>query len=41
MKQADYLSRTEQVNDKTLPAFCIIFAIFVGGLILTPHWVLK
>jgi len=34
MKQADYLSRTEQVNDKTLPAFCIIFAIFVGGLIL-------
>ncbi len=34
MDQNTYQTRTNQVTDKTLPAFCIIFAIFVGGLIL-------
>ena len=34
MEQKEYISRKNQITDKTLPAFCVIFAIFVGGLIL-------
>lgn len=34
MDQREYIARENQITDKTLPAFCIIFAVFVGGLIL-------
>ncbi len=34
MRQAEYISRQNQLTDRTLPAFCIIFSIFIGGLIL-------
>jgi uncharacterized integral membrane protein (TIGR00697 family) len=34
MATDSYTDRDNQINDKTLPAFCLIFAIFVGGLIL-------
>jgi queuosine precursor transporter len=41
MNSDQYSSRSNQLSDSTLPAYCFLYAVFIGGLILNTTLAVK